>query len=477
MERAWSTLIFGLGLILFAAPARSELVLDTQQITMSTKWGEPINKSVRLTTTGNIAQLLQITPSDLELANGSSRIPAQAITVTNPDTLLSANQTKTLEIQLEGDALHKSGEFKGNLLIQYDGNSQTLPLTIHVKSRARLPWIVLLAGAGLGTGLSLYRAVGLPKDELIVRVGKLRTQMRGETEVPAERFKAQVEGELIGVETALSNREWETAETHLQSAQTLWTRWLSGKSDWIAQIAYLDDLLKEVNDSNAYQQAIKAELENIQRQLADRETPQALADHVRPVREQLEQYRRGDAWLEKLSDLSARLKDPAQADFWNQTRARLEDELGALLPDKTDAFNAWLDKVKDAEKELSQAIAKQTTRTNTSTERAATDFFPRGLALGSMPEVGQQGRQNPSQASKRSLKTFQVVSQTAAIALIAWLGMAEIYERDATFGDQPISDYFGLFAWGFGAEVSRDAIVKALGDLKAAPGLKKKENS
>jgi hypothetical protein len=477
MKLAWYSLIFCLGLGIISPAARSELVLDTQQVTLSTNHGQALHKSLRLTSTEAIKQPLQITPSDLELANGSARIPAQAIAVTTLNTPLSANQTKTLEIQIKGDALNKSGEFTGNLLIQYDGNSKTLPLTIRVKSHAGLPWLVLLAGAGLGTGLSLYRTVGLPKDELLVRVGKLRTQLRGETEPSAERFKAQVEGELIGVETALSNRDWQTAETHLQTAQTIWTRWLSGKPDWIAQIAYLDALLKEVNDSNAYQQAMKAQLETIQRQLAECETPQVLANQVRPVRESLAQYQRGEVWLTQLSDLSAELKDSAQADLWDQKRARLQDELGSLAPGQTDGFNAWLDKIKAAEEDLSQAVAKQATRSLTSSDRSGTAFSTGMSHLRPMPAVSQQGRREPTQNAQQSLNRFQVVSQTAAIALIAWLGMAEIYEKDATFGGKPISDYLGLFAWGFGAEVSRDAIVKALGDLKAPLGLKKKENS
>lgn len=200
MERACASLIFGLILILSTAPARSELVLDTQQVTISTKRGEFVRKSVRLTATEDIAQPLQITPSDLELADGSARIPAQAITVINLDRPLSANQTETLEIELKGDTLNESGKFTGNLFIQYDGNSQTLPLTIQVKSRAWFPFLVLLAGAGLGTGLSLYRTVGLPKDELLVRMGKLRTQLRGDAEAAAERFKNQIEGELTEVD-------------------------------------------------------------------------------------------------------------------------------------------------------------------------------------------------------------------------------------------------------------------------------------
>lgn len=178
--------------------------------------------------------------------------------------------------------------------------------------------------------------------------------MKGETEAASQRFKAQVEGELIAVETALGNRDWKTAETHLQAAQMVWTRWLSGKPDWILQITYLTDLLNRVNainkvdETNAYQQAMLFHIRAIQRQTAEQTTPQRLADLVKPVREQLDRYNRGDAWLDRLSALS-QLLEGSQAEQWNNARARLEDELKALDPAKIDAFHAWLDEVKKAE--------------------------------------------------------------------------------------------------------------------------------
>lgn len=37
-----------------------------------------------------------------------------------------------------------------------------------------------------------------------------------------------------------------------------------------------------------------------------------------------------------------------------------------------------------------------------------------------------------------------------------------MYLQQETFGATPFADYFYLLAWGFGAEASRDAIVKAV---------------
>ena len=480
MKLRWFGLSLFMAMSVVSAPAHSEWVIDTQQVTFSTQQNQPLRKSVRLTMTEATEQPLQVTPSDLELADGSDRIPAQAIIVTAPNTPLAASQTQAIEIQLQGNAIKTSGEFTGSLLIQANGNSQVLPITVQVKSPPGFPLFTLFIGAGLGTMLSLYRAVGQPKDELLVRVGKLRTQMQGETEAAAARFKSSVEGQLVAVETALSNRDWATAETHVKTAQTIWTRWLSGKPDWIVQIAYLEDLLAQATEANAYQQAMTTRLKTIQRQVAERESPQALADQVSAVREQLEQYKRGDGWLTKLSDLSAKLDDSAEKARWNRKREILQDELDALTPDKTDAFNAWLVKAKEAYKELSGVFNPVKRGSLTEAERGLV-FTPDIFSLQPMPAVSEQGKrpspQYDPQNAQLNLRVFRWGSQLAAIALISWLGMAEVYEREATFGAQPISDYFGLFAWGFGAEVSRDAIVKTLGDVKSSLSQKKKEDS
>ena len=59
------------------------------------------------------------------------------------------------------------------------------------------------------------------QDELIVKVGRLRTQMRGEEAVQAQRFKEQVEAYLIEVETAFNDKAWQTANAETENAQKI----------------------------------------------------------------------------------------------------------------------------------------------------------------------------------------------------------------------------------------------------------------
>ena len=451
-------------------PAYADLTVDTQQITLATIRNQALSKSLRFTTDEDISNLV-ITPSDLELADGRARIPASEVKVSKINTPLRANQAINLELGIAREFLSTSGEFTGSLLVQSDDSSQLLPITVKVKSRAWRAWLVLLAGVGLGTGLSVYRSIGLPKDELLVRVAKLRSEVRSVSAPEVQYFKAQTERALIRLETALSNQDWAQAEASLSEAQTIWDRWLGGQADWIKQIGYLEDLSQEKIDvTHQYGQSVKHQLDKIRRQIATYATPQVLADKLFSVRGQVERYNQGDAWLSKLSDRTANLQDTSISNDWDSRRSSLEDELNALNPEDANSFNTWLEKTKAAYQELEQIFTKQQPKdVSRSSQQVAIQSLP------PVPGVGPAMEISPAVAARRKLIVFRWVSQLAMVGLISWIGMAELYEAEATFGAAPISDYLGLFIWGFGAEVSRDAIVKTLGDLKT-PFDRKKAN-
>ena len=54
---------------------------------------------------------------------------------------------------------------------------------------------------------------------------------------------------------------------------------------------------------------------------------------------------------------------------------------------------------------------------------------------------------------------FVIVSFIVGWLLLAGAGFNELYMQKATFGANMFGDYLALFAWGFGAEASRDAIT------------------
>ena len=356
MKLGWLLGFVCLGSWITTAPAYAELILDSQQISLATTQHASVGKSLRLTTDTDITNLV-LTPSDLEREGGAARIPAAEVKVTGVTTPLVANQAIKLDIEIDGGVLKTSGAFTGTLLVQYDGGSQLIPISVQVKAEAWGAWIVVVLGVGIGTFLSIYQATGLPRDELLVRVSELRERMRGETAPQAERFKTYAESRLLAVETGLRNKQWKGAEASLVEGQAVWDRWHGYKQDWIQQIAYLNTLAGNQEIAGAYAQVVRSQLNAIAAQLATCETPQALADQLTPVREQISRYQQGKNWLDKLFDLFDELDESAQSQGWERKREFLEDEFKALDPKDTEAFREWLAKVKTAYDELSAAVA------------------------------------------------------------------------------------------------------------------------
>lgn len=474
MKLGWLLGFVCLGLWITTAPAHAELILDSQQISLATTQHASVGKSLRLTTDTDITNLV-LTPSDLEREGGAARIPAAEVKVTGFTTPLVANQAIKLDIEIDGGVLKTSGAFTGTLLVQYDGSSQLIPISVQVKAEAWKAWIVVVLGVGIGTVLSIYQATGLPRDELLVRVSELRERMRSETAPQAERFKTYAESRLLAVETGLRNRQWKGAEASLVEGQTVWDRWHGYKQDWIQQIEYLNTLTENQGIAGAYAQTVKSQLNAIAAQLATYETPQALAEQLTPVREQISRYQQGKGWLDKLFDLFDELDENAQSQGWERKQEFLEDELKALDPKDTEAFREWLTRAKTAYTELAAAVAAQGgAESEGEGDRSSADGRVT-ILVGPVPTVGASGAFSWASTPQRNLALFRWATPLLTIGVIAWVGMAELYEKEATFGAAPISDYLGLFAWGFGAEVSRDALVKVLGDLRT-PLRQKKED-
>ncbi|MEL7314962.1 MAG: hypothetical protein AAFN08_08420, partial [Cyanobacteria bacterium J06559_3] len=65
----------------------------------------------------------------------------------------------------------------------------------------------------------------------------------------------------------------------------------------------------------------------------------------------------------------------------------------------------------------------------------------------------------------RNLRWANKSGQAVFVIFLAWLGMIELYAGNTTFGADPMRDYFALLAWGFGAELTRESVVRAAQDL------------
>ena len=135
---------------------------------------------------------------------------------------LSTEQTNKYEykIPLEFDLqqANAKGEFAGKIVLSYqiDENNReviNLPFTTKIKSGWPLPLIFILLGTAVGMGLSWYRAKGRPRDEILVRVGRLETFIGKDPKFDRSRgFKSQIGFQLNNVRSAIQEA---VSYTHL----------------------------------------------------------------------------------------------------------------------------------------------------------------------------------------------------------------------------------------------------------------------
>lgn len=477
MRLGQSLLLASLSTAVAVLPAIAGLELDTEQISISVTEDNAVSKSLRLTTDEDINSL-SITVSDLEAEGGDARISEKGIVISSVPQSLSANETVVVDIEIPANVISISGEFTGNLLIQSDGNSQILPITLQVRQGQLWAWVALIVGAGLGVGLSLYRDYGLPKDEIVVQMVKLRTQLEAETDPASERFKVAVNGALQAVDNDSSNHDWQAAEEHLQQGQAIWARWQGYRTDWIDQIKYLEtDLLVPLQArTDAYRQRVRSDLKDVQRQLPTYEKPQALAEVLQPLQEQLNRFQEADNWISAFSDLISELESMSdEKDEQKRIKNVLESSLESLYPKDIEKFQILLKDIKSKYDHLSKLVSGTENHSSDTGDRSDSIQLHRNFVSPVPEQSGIDSIIQQGNVSRRNLKLFRLITPVVTVGVIAWIGMAERYEQEATFGANPIGDYLGLFLWGFGAEVSRDAVVKALGTLKHPLSQSKKE--
>ena len=99
---------------------------------------------------------------------------------------VAQNSQFEYQLPLEFDLQQSSsmGEFSGEIVLRYQPQGENipqeilLPITTKIKSNWWLPLLCIVLGTGIGTGLSWYRSQGRPRDEILVRVGRLRIWMQ-----------------------------------------------------------------------------------------------------------------------------------------------------------------------------------------------------------------------------------------------------------------------------------------------------------
>lgn len=221
--------------------AQTEVVIEPAQLTVSGMRDAVETRTFFLRTTTPIKNF-QLIPLDLNRADGSAVLPAEAILLQNLVSSTKPNEITAI-VRFNLQKAPSSGEFSGKLRVSYQDGEQIIPVTVRVKDHWLPPLIMLLIGTALGVGVSIYRVQGRPRDEILIRVSQLRTQIQDDRDLTkAEAFQARVEAYLVDVRMALQAESWEEAQNAVKQAEIVWSKWSKGRTDWLAQLAYHDEI-------------------------------------------------------------------------------------------------------------------------------------------------------------------------------------------------------------------------------------------
>lgn len=472
-----------LGLVWVAPPVKAEPAVTVTPSSVTVVGTQcpvffncpPVKRHLLVQTNQAIANL-KILSLDLNRADGATVLPATAIRPILTATSVQPNQPLTVPVQFDLSVAH-SGEFSGVLLAIYSDGQLTVPVIVRVKDHWLWPLLVLLLGVGVGIGVSAYRTEGRNRDEIVVQVGRIRTQIKADPEL-AKSFLVKIDGYLIEVETALTNKRWEQAQQAVAQAQTVWDKWRKGREDWLALIkslASLGNSLENLNNPDApYVQTVRTQLENIERQVSDKESPQQLSEDLINLRQQLVRYLQGQAKVNQFDNLRNELTElaPEEDKSLRRISKSLQQELDSLSPTDLEAFKTWQQKVEDEIDRIDQTIKQHAGNEGARGQLLITARDFDDTSPSRLPDPVPDARPlqlNPVQAA-RNLIVFNWIGYAIAVILLAGAGFGQLYVAQPTFGANRWTDYFALLAWGFGAEATRDAITKVVRDWKL-PGL------
>lgn len=475
----WGVSVAAIALSILGQPAYAEIFASPESITLAGNRNNQIPITIMLSSDEAIDQL-NIRISDLRRADGAATIPASSILIDPTDTSLAENSPpEQITVTVNFADASANGEFTGSLLLYHANGREVIPITARIKTDPFWPWFTMLAGVGLGTWLSFYRASVKPRDEIVIQVGRLRNQMQADNQLDND-FCASIEASLIDVDSALEEKEWAAAKEKASDAKQLWNRWRKGREDWMAQLSYRDELAQEVNiltsTNELYTQRVKVNWENIQRRLRQGvyQTPQDLSDDFSDIRSQVAQFKEGQNLIETLELIVREIRnsDFTQESLWLNKVENMKTSFYHLQPgsEAGQSFQDWKQSAQDLMAEMEKALEKiqadQGQRALIITGRSGAISPDANSLLPPVPGVTTQSfTPEEVQQSQVRYNLFNQVARAVAISALAWAGMTEIYASNPTFGADPMRDYFALLAWGFGAEVTRESVIRAARDL------------
>lgn len=467
------------------ANAETGTLIEPEQLSISGTHGAVKNRNIFLRTATPIKNF-QLIPLDLNRTDGKAVLPAQSISLQK--TLVNQSKSNELTV-LVGFDLNKipgSGEFSGKLRLSYADGEQVIPVTVKVKDPWLLPFIILLLGTGLGILVSIYRAQGRPRDEILVRVSQLRTQMQDNRNLQdiqqnilnlqgVQAFQSRVEAQLLDVKMALQAESWEEAQNAVKKAEILWSKWLKQRVDWLAQLTHLEQFkerLKDLDSSLAYVQAVERDFEDVVREIPDLESPGKLRERLEELGQKINSYYQFQDKIKYLKNLQNYLPDN-HIIIWQSRVQYLEEQVRKLQSSNLMKDTNLQTEIDAAINEITQIVLQSSDTGSTAKglpKQNSTSPVPPAPSV-TTSEIKTEQEFEGLLGAKKRLQVFKLVSYGIAIVFLAGTGFNQLYGDQPTFGANPWKDYFALLAWGFGAEATRDAVAKVIQGW-GLPGLK-----
>lgn len=460
-------LLLFLGVTVSAVTAREGVTYDPEQLTFAITRGDmETSRMLLIRATAPITEL-QVIPRDLLNGEKTAVLPTGTLSAALAQREITAGGLLTVPVTLRGEAL-PSGKFMGTLLITYHGGELTVPVTVTVKDPPLVPLLFMVAGVAAGFGVSLYRAQGRPRDQVLVRVGQVRNPMAADQKLQevGTPFYERLEAELYDVQVALQAQDWSTAKAAIKEAEDVWGLWERERRNWLRQIGAYDELqreLEELPSGSVYRKSLEQEAREAYLTMPDRAGPAEFKSELLGIAERLNKFSELQSQIVELANSNnflSRLRSldaaPGNAEFETQYQA-LADEVAAARETARQAAETTAENVMRGGEELAFALPKSPVGTAVD---AISSFFKLPRLLGS-----REAPASPATKVKQAIGRLQIftwLTYLVAVGMLAAAGFNELYAGVATFGANGWGDYFALLAWGFGAEATRSSITDLL---------------
>ena len=479
MKRRQLALLFllmtGMDLLLQAPVlAQAKVTVTPGSIIITATKGSVETRTIALRASEAIANP-QIVPFDLPTADGSKVLPATLIQAEKPPAQSSPNNLVSIPIQFDLQNV-PSGEFTGEVLVTYQGNEQVVPVIVKVKDPWQLPLLLLVGGVLLSVAVSTYSTAGKRRDEITVSIGNLRAQV--EADRRSARYFAERACECLDHALLLQQlKQMEAAQSSVNAAQATWSKWVQQKTGWQSQFNYCDTLRHRLGESDLQNsqaiciRAISRTLEETLQDAPNLSNPSELRAKLDEMSQQVNRFLQLNSRLEKLKTLVAQLEGDAFYE-WEDKIDELDQQLLAQPMSDEPEVKTLMDKIEQNLDEVKKVAQASQTYAGA---KSAEDDSTIGLNLVAPPSL--TGIETSTQAATRKralprllayfypdadgrLRWFYIFSYLIFMGVLAGTGFNQLYLTKPTFGSW--ADYIAILGWGFGAEATRNAAVKAL---------------